>query len=112
MAKLERELNGNFDDIIKLIKDGIVNGSMSAELVDESNFKGKNSKCSILVFERYGFTGKNRVSLSVTLYQEKEGIVYVSAITSGGSGAMLFKINTISENSFLSKLEEVLDGID
>lgn len=112
MAKLERELNGNFDEITKLIKDGIVNGSISAELVDKSNFKGKNSRCSLLVFERYGFTGKNRVSLSVNLYQEKERIVYVSAISSGGSGAMLFKINTIPENSFLSKLEEVLDGID
>lgn len=44
--------------------------------------------------------GSNRVSLSVTLIGEGSKLV-VSAITSGGSQAVFFKVNTIGEETFL-----------
>ncbi|MBR6966497.1 MAG: hypothetical protein IKH81_05385, partial [Clostridia bacterium] len=67
-----------------------------------------NSRCAVRVFERYSWAGSNRVSLNVTLYEGADGTIHLSAITSGGSQAMFFKINTWGEEAFLEKLDEIL----
>ena len=108
MAKLEKALNESFDLLLKRIEDGILNGSATATLEDTSDFRSGDARCSVRVFERYSYAGSNRVSMSVTLFQNADGPVHLSAITSGGSQAMLFKINTLGEKSFLDKLSEIL----
>ena len=52
--------------------------------------------------------GGNRLSLSVTLFQGPSGGVKLSAVTSGGSQAMFFKVNTFGEEAFLNKLRALL----
>lgn len=108
MAKLERVLSGDFDQILSKIQRGILSGSISASLEDSSDFRVGNSRCSVRVFERYSSTGGNRVSLSVTLFQGNDGSVRISAITAGGSQAMFFKMNTFGEEAFLDKLRKIL----
>lgn len=108
MAKLEQRVYGNFDTILQRIEDGIMQGSASASLEEASDFGGGNVRCSVRVFERYSFIGGNRVSLSVTLFQQEEGIVEISGITAGGSQAVFFKVNTFGEEAFLDKLRELL----
>ncbi|MBQ7874988.1 MAG: hypothetical protein IJ306_07520 [Oscillospiraceae bacterium] len=110
MAIIERSLSGDFDHILQKIETGILNGSASASLENESNFYGNGARCSVRVFERYSAMGGNRVSLSVTLFQCGSE-TRISAITSGGSQALLFKINTLGEEAFLQKLEEILDTL-
>ncbi len=109
MAKLERELNSDFNELLNRIERGIMNGSATASLEDFSDFIGANARCSVRVFERYSAMGSNRVSLNVTLFQNENEPVKISAITSGGSQAMLFKINTFGESAFLDCLKEILD---
>jgi len=108
MAKFEKKLKGNFDEILNKIEDGILSGSLSANLEDSSDFKDGLVRCSVRVFERYSYSGSNRVSLSVTLFQNSNEEIFISAITSGGSQGVLFKINRIGENTFLDKLKELL----
>ncbi len=108
MAKLEKTLNGDFNQILKRIESGILGGSVSASLEDSSDFHSGDARCSVRVFERYSYSGSNRVSLSVTLFQNGNEPVYLSAITSGGSQAAFFKINTMGEAAFLDKLREIL----
>ncbi len=108
MAKMERTLTGNFDDILQTITNGILSSSMSASLEDTSSFSSGDARCSVRVFERYSYWGGNRVSLNVTLFQAGDGPIHLSAITSGGSQAMFFKVNTIGEEAFLDKLAELL----
>lgn len=107
MAKLETTISGDFDEILKRIENGIVNGSVSASLEDASDFYNGDARCSVRVFERYSWSGSNRVSLSVTLFQSGETIK-MSAITSGGSQAVFWKVNTFGEEAFLDKLRELL----
>ena len=107
MAKLEKTITGDFDNILYKIEDGILNGSVSASLEDRSDFRIGDSRCSVRVFERYSYMGGNRVSLSVTLFGSGN-TVQVSAITSGGSQAMFVKLNTFGEQAFLNKLREIL----
>ena len=108
MAKLEKEITGNFEETLKKIEDGILKGSITATLEDSSDFVIDKAKCSVRVFERYSALGSNRVSLSVTLFQNNDGKIHVSAITSGGSQALLWKINTLGEKAFLDKLKEII----
>ena len=108
MAKFEKVLNGNFNDILNRIEDGILHGSVSASLEDSSDFVYGDARCSIRVFERYSYAGGNRVSLSVTLFQNGDSPIHISAIAAGGSQALFFKINTWGEENFLEKLRELL----
>lgn len=107
MAKLERVIHENIDSLTRRITDGILNGSVSATLEESSDFRAGGARCSVRVFERYSAFGSNRVSLSVTLFQAGE-YTHLSAITSGGSQAMFFKVNTVGEGAFLEKLAEIL----
>ncbi len=110
MAKLERTLYGDFYEIIHSISDGILNGSMSASLEESSDFKSGDAKCSVRVFERYSYMGGNRVSLNLTFFQSGDKPIHLSAVTAGGSQALLFKLNTWGEEAFLDKLRELLDS--
>ena len=108
MAKLETVLHCDFDELLSRIQNGIMGGSISASLEDYSDFSDGRSRCSVRVFERYSWIGGNRVSLSVTLFQGEDGVIRLSAITSGGSQALFYKINTFGEAAFLDKLRELL----
>ena len=66
------------------------------------------ARCSVRVFERYSYAGGNRVSMSVTIFQA-DNVTKLCAITSGGSQALLFKVNTWGEESFLDTLRDGLD---
>ena len=108
MAKLEQIVNRNFDELLSAIENGIMFGSVSASMEDKTDFISGASRCSVRVFERYSYMGGNRVSMSVTLFQNADGPVHLSAITSGGSQAMFVKLNTFGEEAFLDKLREIL----
>lgn len=108
MAKLEKTINDDFEQVLKKIENGILNGSMSASLEDFSDFQSGDARCSVRVFERYSYVGGNRVSMNVTLFQNGNDEIRLSAITAGGSQAVLFKVNTWGEEAFLDKLKEIL----
>ena len=94
MAKFEADLTGNLDHFKEYLKNEILNGSVSASFEDEHE-------------EEINGVGGNRVSLNVTILGY-EGELRLTAITSGGSQAMFFKLNTFGEEAFLEKLEEAV----
>ena len=108
MAKLEKTLTGDFNGLLEKIEKGIIDGSISATAEGSSDFRDAAARCSVRVFERYSYAGQNRVSLNVTLFQVGDGPIHLSAITSGGSQAVFFKLNTWGEEAFLDKLRELL----
>lgn len=109
MAKFEKKIDANFDELLGKIENGILNGNISASLEDSSDFKIGKSRCSVRVFERYSGIGNNRVSLNITLFQVDDSKIHLSAITSGGSQAVLWKINTLGEKAFLDKFKSILE---
>ena len=108
MAKLEETRYEDIDWMRQSLERGILEGSLSASLEDASDFRSGSARCSVRVFERYSYIGNNRVSLTLTLFQNGDEPVRLSAITAGGSQAIFFKINTWGEESFLDKLREIL----
>ncbi len=108
MAKFEVTLHKDFDRLLHLIEEEIVDSSMSATLEDSSDFVSGGARCSVRVFERYSMMGGNRLSLSVTLFQNGTDDIHLSAIAAGGSQGVLFKVNTFGEEAFLEELRELV----
>ena len=81
--------------------------SISATYEDGSDYRAGNVRCAARVYERYSYMGGNRVSMALTLVGDGENI-FLSAITSGGSQALFFKVNTFGEEAFLDTLREIL----
>lgn len=102
MAKYEQALVGNFEDLLNHVHNDIVKGSVSATFEDGSDIDLGQIRMAVRVYERYSMMGGNRVSLSITILGNGQNL-FVSAITSGGSQAMLFKINTFGESTFLEQ---------
>ena len=107
MAKWEKQLNGDFDSILQRIEQGILRGSISASLEASSDFRQGTARCSVRVFERFSYMGGNRLSMSVTLFQN-DGPICISAVTAGGSQGVFLKVNTWGEDAFLEKLKELI----
>ena len=109
VAKFEKHLTGNFDEFLQRISDSVLNGSMSASYEDGSDWTSGEVRCAVRVFERYSAMGGNRVSMNVTLVGNDRDL-FLSAITSGGSQAVFFKLNTLGEESFLEKLVPIVEN--
>lgn len=110
MAKLEKKVNGNFKTIVEAIDNAVMQGSMSASFEDNSTFSCDGVEFVHRVYERYSWTGSNRVSMSVTVIG-KDGVNFVSIITSGGSQGLIFKVNTFGEEAFLDTVRDTLDNL-
>ena len=108
MAQVNYRLQGSFDGWLRRIEEGIVNGSVSASLEERRDSRMGDVRCSLRTFERYSWTGGNRVSLNVLLFGRDDAIE-LTAVSSGGSQAMFFKLNTLGENAFLDRLRVIVE---
>ena len=110
MAKYERAFSGDFDSALSQLEQAVLNGSASASYEDGSDYRRGDFRCAVRVYERYSFGGGNRVSLAMTLAGDGDEL-FLSAITSGGSQAMFFKLNTWGEEAFLDTLRELAEKL-
>ena len=112
MAIFEKTIrNKNFDKLLRKMEQEIPDSSCSADLEAGSDFKEGDARCSVRVFERYSMIGGNRLSLTLTLFQNEDSPIRLSAITAGGSQAVFFKVNTLGEESFLDDVKDLLEEI-
>ena len=110
MAKIERIVKGDFHSIAKRIHDAILKESVSATFEDVSEYHTDGLDFTFRVYERYSYTGGNRVSLGFTLVGTNN-VYKLSVITSGGSQAAFFKINTWGESAFLDTIRDVINSL-
>lgn len=110
MAKYEKNIQGSFNHVLSRLHNGIISGSTTASFEDGSDYTCGSVRCAVRVYERYSTIGGNRVSLNLTLVGEGERL-FLSAITSGGSQAMFFKINTWGEEAFLDQVRDLAEQL-
>ena len=108
MAIYTRYIDGNFNETLEKIHNGILDSSLSASYEDGSDWEKGDVKCAVRVYERYSTFGGNRVSLNVTLVGT-DGELFLTGITSGGSQAVFFKINTLGQDAILDCLVELFE---
>ena len=110
MAKCEKIVYGSFTEILEKLNNGIISGSMSASFEDGSDYISGEYRCAVRVYERYSWSGGNRVSMTLTLAGRRNEY-FLSVITSGGSQGMFLKVNTWGEESFLNTIAELIDSL-
>lgn len=110
MAKHSMSFSGNYKSILERIDSAILDGSFSASYEDGVLCSEDGYVSAMRVYERYSYTGGNRVSMSVFLLG-KDNRYTVTFITSGGSQATFFKLNTIGEEAFLDTVVSALDDL-
>lgn len=108
MAKKETTIEEDFETLLSRIEKGILNSSRSVSVKDRSRFCDGVARCSVIVLEKRSYAG---VSMNITLFQNGDSPVQLTAITSAGSNAVMNSINTKEEKTFLNVLKDVL-GID
>lgn len=108
MAKYECRLQGDFHELLQIINTEILDASASASYEDGTDYQSGETLCAVRVYERFSMVGGNRVSLNMTLIGNGCDL-FLSAITSGGSQAMLFKINTWGEEAFLESIATIVN---
>ncbi len=110
MAKIEKIVHGDFDQILDTVHKAILKKSASASYEEGSDFSRGDFRCAVRVYERYSVLGANRVSMSVTLVGGN-GEYYLTAITSGGSQGMFIKMNTFGEEAFLETISDAVHNL-
>ena len=89
MAKLECTLQGDYDKALEYFHNGILEGSASASFEEESYFQRAGVRVTVRVYERYSWSGGNRLSLTLTLVGDGEEL-HLSGITAGGEPGACF----------------------
>lgn len=110
MAKYTKQVQGDFDAILEHLHQAVLGGSMSASYEDGSDYSQGDFRCAVRVYERYSWTGGNRVSMSLTL-AGANGSYFLTAITSGGSQGTFFKLNTFGEEAFLETIAGAINDL-
>ena len=108
MAQFERQLKGNFDSLLDTLDKEILGRSISASFQGGSDFAAGNVRCAVRVYERYSAIGGNRLAANITLLGVGDDLS-LSVISSGGSQAMFFKINTFGEEAMTNKIIQIVD---
>ncbi len=103
MAKYVKEFEGDYDQFIDYLKKRILEGSLSVNLEESQKTVINDVTCTVLVYERYSYSGGNRVSMNITILGYHKHI-HIIGVSAGGSQATFFKINTFGEESFLKTL--------
>jgi len=109
MAHYEQQLAGDVDAFIAHLDQQIAAGSISAKFEDTADLRLGTARTMVRVYERYSVMGGNRVSLNVSVLAV-DGTLAVSAITSGGSQAVFWKLNTFGEEAFLKKAVQAIES--
>ena len=108
MAKYERQLRGNFDSLLQTLDKEILSGSISTSFQGGSDFSIGNVRCAVRVYERYSAIGSNRLAANITLLGDGDKL-FLSVISSGGSQAIFFKINTFGESAFTDRIARIVE---
>ena len=107
MAHYDQVLIGDVDGFVAHLDRQIPQGSITAKLEDSADHTIGDARMVVRVYERYSALGGNRVSLCITVLAVGQDLA-VPAISSAGSTAMFWKVNTFGEEAFLQKAAEAI----
>ena len=109
MARYDCELTGDVDALVAHLDSEILRGSMSATLEEQVEHRLGDARMIVRTYERFsGFSG-SRLSLTFAILVVGEQLG-VSAVSTGGSRAVFFKMNTVGEGTFLAKATAALQS--
>jgi Family of unknown function (DUF6054) len=108
MARYVQQLTGDVDQLVAHLDRAISGGSITAKYEDGADERIGDARMVVRVYERYSALGGNRVSLCLSILAVGDQMA-LSAMSSGGSQAMFFKLNTFGEEAFLRRAVQAIE---
>lgn len=96
-------------DAAARVKDEVLGGSVTGELLDFHQVNQANPQCVVMVFEKYYMRVSNRLTLTVTV-DDAPGYTRVHAVGGGGGEGALFRFDWGAAESFTSAVPRALSG--
>jgi hypothetical protein len=111
MAKYEKTIVGNFEEIVNRLQNEIINSGMSMELVEESNYSSGDTNIAVRVYDKYFMRNGNRASLSLTVAGHGNDI-FISAIGAGGGQGIIFNFSLGAEEELVDIVRFCLEQMN
>ena len=109
MAMMQHSLRGDVDAFVWHLDRAITTGSVTAKLEASDDRRIREARMIVRAYERYSWLGGNRVALTFSILAAGDEII-VTAVATGGSQAMFFKLNHFGEEAFLTKAFDAINS--
>ncbi|HEY8389481.1 MAG TPA: DUF6054 family protein [Clostridia bacterium] len=111
MAKYEKTISGNLEQVAHRLQQKILSSVLSMNLVDESHYEHEDFKVIVQVYDKYFYRNKSRASLTLTLVNHNNDI-FVSAIGAGGGQGIIFNFSLGAEDEMMDVVKDCIEDID
>ena len=111
MAKYEKTIVGQFEEVVNHLQNDIGNSGISMNLVDESNYTDGDIKIAVRVYDKYFARNGNRASLSLTVVGHGNNL-FISAIGAGGGKGIIFNFSLGAEDDMVAIVQESIERIE
>lgn len=111
MAKYEKIIAGQFEEIVSRLDEDIMNSAISMNLVDKSNYAVGDTKVAVRVYDKYFMRNGNRASLSLTVVGH-ENDVFVSAIGAGGGQGIFLNTSLGAEEEMVEIVQDSIEQME
>lgn len=108
MAKYEKTLIGQFEEVVSHLQNDIGNSGITMNLVDESNYTFGDTNIAVRVYDKYFMRNGSRASLSLTVVGHRNNI-FISAIGTGGGQGILFNFSLGAEDNMVAIVQESIE---
>ena len=108
MAKYERTLTGDFQEVLSFLERTIQASGGFLHFVDGTDCDLGNTRIAVRVYDRYYMRNNSRASLTLTVVG-CGNTVTVSAIGAGGGPGMLFHLDWGTEEDIVQIVEQSLE---
>lgn len=109
MAHYQTQLTGDADHFVAYLDRAIPEGSVTTKFETGADHRIGDARMIVRTYERYSALGGNRVSLCLSILSVGTALA-LSAVSSGGSQAMFFKLNTFGEEAFLKRAVAAIEA--
>lgn len=110
MSQILMRGSGRIEEIAKALREFMVGGSVSCELIASVNRKTGSGNARVMVFDKYYMRAQNRASLTVVLTAD-EDVITADLIGSGGGQGPVFSFSWGAESSFADEAARFLSSI-
>ena len=108
MAKYEKTIVGQFEDVVSCLQDDIRKSGMTMNLVDESNYTSGDTNIAVRVYDKYFMRNNSRASLSLTVVGHGNDI-FISAIGAGGGQCIFFNFSLGAEDDLVTVVQRSVE---
>lgn len=111
MAKYEKTIIGQFEEVVNRLQSDIGNSGITMNLVDESNYTSRDTNIAVRVYDKYFMRNGNRASLSLTVVGHGSDI-FISAIGAGGGQGVFLNFSLGAEDDMVAIVQESIERME